>query len=333
MIAVVDTTHCVRYRLPQATCSACASACPVGALDVGRGVTVNAHRCVGCDLCAPACPNEAIGVTATGRPDPLPRVTGRAPVSIGCHRHLSGSRSTRVACLGGLDARDLAVLAVLADGEVELDVSLCSGCAAGPPVLAAISEQLVELATTGHPVRDRIRLRANSDDDLGTTGLARRGLLGRLLRPWTDGPGTENGIPRTSRRELRRTAASLLGAGARDRILVDWLLSGTEWVPRKLPGCDDCGRCAAFCAPGALRRARVDGQRVLAIDASACTGCQACVDFCTRQAIAVPPARTDRLPPGTLRVAHEDPDTLPYALKAAEAPCAEDRRAPQAQLR
>jgi len=93
-----------------------------------------------------------------------------------------------------------------------------------------------------------------------------------------------------SRYRLRMAAAELAGAYPTEAILAVWLRDGLSWEPTKLAACDNCGRCAAFCVTGALRRTRVNGESNLAVVPSACTGCDACVDFCPQQAIAVVPA-------------------------------------------
>jgi len=54
--AKVDQEKCVG-------CSACVSACPVGAITVSEGkAKVDQEKCVGCSACVSACPMEEIKV-------------------------------------------------------------------------------------------------------------------------------------------------------------------------------------------------------------------------------------------------------------------------------
>ncbi|MCI5801918.1 MAG: 4Fe-4S binding protein [Oscillospiraceae bacterium] len=55
--AVVDGSHCV-------ACGCCVKVCPLGAIEIYRGVraAVNAERCVGCGRCAAECPASVIEI-------------------------------------------------------------------------------------------------------------------------------------------------------------------------------------------------------------------------------------------------------------------------------
>lgn len=55
--AYVDTKYCV-------ACGACKKACPLGAIDIHKGIfaKVDFNKCVGCSKCAKICPASTIEI-------------------------------------------------------------------------------------------------------------------------------------------------------------------------------------------------------------------------------------------------------------------------------
>ena len=60
--AVVDPSACV-------ACGCCVKVCPLGAIEIVRGVAaqIDRERCVGCGRCARECPASVIRLEEAGR--------------------------------------------------------------------------------------------------------------------------------------------------------------------------------------------------------------------------------------------------------------------------
>lgn len=286
MLPECDTARCTRYRHHRSTCRACADACPRNAIAVTGRVDIDPARCTGCGACTCACPNEALAGAGDDLAHALPRLRAQPAPVIGCRQVLTGFGDVRMRCFGGLDAPDLAALAILVERPLAFNVAPCTACPAGCDVLPLLQSRLQELAAAGVLGKRPLPiLRTDFGEGAEScSGASRRGFLSILTRliPPSDSDAAEE----AQTRQLRRKSA----AQRVDESAGRWLLTGISHEPRLTEGCDHCCRCARVCPTGALERTRVEGVKTLEIIADACTGCGLCVQMCPRNAIAVLPS-------------------------------------------
>lgn len=118
-LPVIDSTRCA------SGCSACADACPTGAITAGRPLRVDLGRCIFCPECSNACPEQAIQFSreyrlATGRRSDLVVEEGK---SVELARRLAGD-------IHRILGRSLKLRQVSAGG--------CNGCEADVNVLNTV---------------------------------------------------------------------------------------------------------------------------------------------------------------------------------------------------
>ncbi|HEY0823711.1 MAG TPA: 4Fe-4S dicluster domain-containing protein, partial [Ramlibacter sp.] len=162
-VVTVRRSACLRSRLRTSDCSACADACPVQALRVGReGVTAQAG-CTGCGRCRAACPMGAIAVSGFAAMATAEVGAGGATLLVDCARFgapPAGPDSLRVPCLGGLSPGDLLALCAQAPGRTVLlaDHEACALCDSGRTVhaAAAVLQSVRDLMREANVPEDRL---------------------------------------------------------------------------------------------------------------------------------------------------------------------------------
>jgi ferredoxin len=291
-----DRLICVRHRFHSASCRTCADACPIGCLALTRGPQIDPRDCTDCGLCAAACPVQALPGATREVPDAAERLSGVKQAVLGCRSSSEGISTVRVACLGGFSALDLVVLASsVRGGALRLNLVSCRLCPAGAYVVPSVQRRVEEAA--GVVGENRI-------DTLADTRVAgmtprqamRRGFLRNIVAPFAE---VAHGVSSIQR---GRAESVSVPAGIPERqnhvlrrhgILPE---SSTIWRLVKTPRCDDCCRCAGVCPTGALTRRHRDGRRVFGIATDRCTGCRACLDFCSKDGLQLSRAPGSRRP-------------------------------------
>jgi len=280
-----DRLICVRHRLRGASCRTCADACPIDCLALTRGPQIDPRDCTDCGLCAAACPVQALPGATREVPDAAERLSGMKQAVLGCRSSSGGISTLRVACLGGFSALDLVVLATsVGAGALRLNLASCRVCPAGAYVVPVVQSRVDEAADV---------LGENRIETLADTRVAgmtphqavRRGFLRNIVAPFAEVAHGVSSIQRS------RAGSVSVPAGIPER--QDHVLrrhgilpeSSTTWRLVKTPRCDDCCRCAGVCPTGALTRRHRDGRRVFGIETERCTGCRACLDFCSKDGL------------------------------------------------
>lgn len=292
----LDRAACLSAQRPGTPCTACATACPGGAIRIaGRDLRLAEAACSGCGLCAPSCPTGAIAVA------------GFPPAAAyDCDRvRKPAPGATRVPCLGGLSPETLR--AALARGEVALiDRGWCASCDLGrghaAPWGRAVASVNAEMQALNLSQRVRVHpeptqaWRARPAPAPATNDPARRGLFDRLARAAT---------PDAPRDPLAALPGKARTPGPDRRAAQLAVLAGDTPLPRALfPALEATGQrtdldaLARLCPTRALACSETVDTRALVFDATACIGCGACTDS---GALRVPPA-----PEGT----HTGPETL-----------------------
>lgn len=299
---VVQAAVCLRSRLAQSPCTACADACPVACIRVGEGGLRVGAGCTGCGRCGAACQMGAILVPGFGL-DTERLAAHAAPVlRVACARH-AGDAHVRVPCLGGLAEGDLLWLHAQtpAATRLQLEDGGCTGCDSGRgdghPVAAALQRAIALMAQAGVPAERHPRLverqavPAGASDPLQSRGRARRGLFGPLLQPR---PAATAAPAVPSWKKPSRARARLLDAlrhvAATGR---GELPAGLFHAVQVTAACEGHRVCAAVCPTGALVRYRDEaaGRSGIAFDAEHCIACGQCAAACATGALRLEPGQ------------------------------------------
>lgn len=291
----LDTSRCLRMRLGESECSRCSAACPVGAIELSDGLEIGKERCTGCLTCTTVCPTGAIEANEEFRSILSALASHSLPVFvIGCR--LAGSRSHKqLPCLGMLSAEHLVGLYATGNATVQLVADACDGCASGPIRELLIIRLLETVRSTRLPLDRRIRLVTKSEDLLyHEPGLDRRsfftslrnialqGVTSALYAPSGEKGGLCYGDKALPDRRifLLRAIESLPSAEA------SLLLDAFTFSASFNDSCDGCLGCIRACPTAALTE--TDDARP-SFDASRCTGCRLCTEFCLSGAVDIVP--------------------------------------------
>ncbi len=263
--------RCLLERYTVGGCTACADACPHGAIELGDyTVRIEESDCTGCGLCVGVCPGTALEYPL----GPVQEAVQKARGQLRCSR--APGQGEEVLCLGRLTPGLLAEAGSRL-GPLTLVRGDCQNCPIGGASVPGHLEAMVAEARRYHPgLEVEVTTEAPKGPALGRRelftgwlGAARRVAAEALPEPPPELlPDSEDRPPAELR--LRRLAARRAEA-------VRW--PGV----RVLEGCTFCPVCANVCPTSAIRRYRDGEEGVLELELARCTGCNACVESCPPQ--------------------------------------------------
>jgi ferredoxin len=140
---------CLPLRSRHGRCTACADACPAGALAVGIEAVSLSDACTGCGRCTAACPTQALALPEIDalRAPPVAASTGM-PMRVEC-RMVPADRlapgTTVLPCLGALTPGMLLAQAAAGVAVDVIDRGWCRGC---PGAGSACADAAETAATT-----------------------------------------------------------------------------------------------------------------------------------------------------------------------------------------
>ena len=352
--------RCVHSRIERATCRGCVDACPTNAwvIDDER-LGIDPARCDGCGLCAPACPQAAIvapsveplrvgaanagrsgGNFAPGATDgaamlacdrafpgrsaipgairhrgleaapaaPLPdRQSGRSAIPGAIqHRGLEAAPASAhgdgiVPCIHALGLRDLARLAAAGCRRLVVATGDCNDCPRGGAV--RLETRLADLArlldSRGLPLlrlergpADRWQAAREAAAPDAGPAMGRRSFLRRGLGLAVDQAATAFGLAAAERQGVETVARLLPETGTPGALVLV--------APRiDATACTGCDACARLCPQDAIRLETTEDSPAYRVLPDRCTGCGICVDVCADGAVRLEawvPAAPSSLP-------------------------------------
>ncbi len=280
---------CARELLLEASCDACARACPQGAIALGIGGPVpDLAACTRCGACIAACPEQVFDLAppdtdATTAAPARPDMARFAPD----HTHPLAKGPPWLAPIATLGLARLARLWLAGQREIWLAADIAGAGGAPPvPLAPAVRRALKDfnlLATARglDPMRLRRATAAQTEawlDHARARAAERPASAGRraLFRMAVAPAPTQTTPPEPAPGALARFQALPPGIP-------------TAFAPQIDAGrCTACDDCLNICPHAALTMIKApDGTLVYESDPAACTGCGLCVDICDEGAVSL----------------------------------------------
>ena len=300
--------RCLRTRLNSNECRRCLEVCPGSALRVeNRRILLDAERCSGCGRCRAVCPGDAfVSVGDIAQLINRLRSTDRAIISCSRQPRLSEDELV-LPCLGLLSPPALLAIGSSGCPAIAFNTGGCAACINAP----AADAFLADLRTVAGLIERCCGTRLEASSEIAPETFrpppSRRSYLFDLtasVRPLAATPSpfspargpasppSSRHVPEKVRfvNELLTTVADALKPELRSALLP--CISITS-------ACTLCPRCAGICPTGALKRKTGKSGKQLMFNASRCSRCRLCMEFCPESAITVnepllPPTRPPR---------------------------------------
>jgi Pyruvate/2-oxoacid:ferredoxin oxidoreductase delta subunit len=212
---------------------------------------------------------------------------------LGCMHKEGLLAHAKTQCLGFLSTEHLVFLLSFMDGGIQFNLTECRECENGL-ILDKLSDVIASVGRTVTGMAPRLRAIYEKDElEFQEISLSRRGFF-RLLRG-----STVEGVSCVAE-ELSRTEKSqpygskkipgkreLLNRACRKLGTVDGDLLSNYFTVKVDDACNACSTCAAMCPNGALKCGREGETKALSFNASRCSGCGLCEEFCMHNAIVL----------------------------------------------
>lgn len=283
-------------RFNENRCARCVEICPAGAIAIDDDIIVNERLCTGCMLCVSACPTDALDASGQDFFSVLGRLRKVPAPVLGCSAKPDIAAHVKTRCAGFLSEEHLIALAVFLPVPVQLNLTGCAGCGDSGIVESlnkrwnAVSGKIPRLLSAA------IRLVEDAADlDYHDITYDRRGFFtalknltflhasGVLDKSSTDTAATAYSAKMVSvKRELLNRALSCAPGEVRSGIVRHYY--HTVDVNER---CDGCFACVGMCPSGALKAGEKESAPVLLFNASLCSGCGLCRDFCMNNAVSI----------------------------------------------
>jgi len=279
----INQTACVHSLLLEASCRACADACPCDALTEGEtgGFEPDPDACTGCGACVAACAETAIHLPQPAH-DRVLR-SGNARLTLVCDRHAAAKGGDALRCLHCFGLVDLARAWASGLRRIKIAAGDCDACDKCPP--DRLEQQIARFNTLA---RSR-----------GLAVITHHVAGPKALRDWHADHAQLSARHQGRRAFLRAVAAPVLPeepAPQDASTLVRFLeRTSPDTTPLYPFGpiidpalCSACDACTLVCPHSALILINDEnGKTAYGTTNSACTGCGLCVDICDEDAISV----------------------------------------------
>ena len=169
----IDQTRCAKVRNRNASCMACAEACPTGCISYfDNELLIAPEKCIGCATCSTACPTDALYPKRLTDGELHRRAieAGRANggnVTVACRQLLDAAdglydtaKVVAVTCLGRVDETLIVHLATIGAASLTLSCGHCETCEYKKGLVTAekaVASAQTVLATWHAPFPVRIR--------------------------------------------------------------------------------------------------------------------------------------------------------------------------------
>ncbi|GAM12301.1 4Fe-4S binding protein [Mesobacillus selenatarsenatis] len=284
----VDPQRCVRTRNRFSACSKCTDACPVSAISLENGLSVNEDVCSECMRCTTVCPSEAL--YDEKYLSYFSEMPSREVISFSCDHDRSNESHIRLACLSQLDS---ALLMHAFNNSSHVNIQFheekCKQCSKYDEKLWSSFNETIKRFKSMCTRENEVTFNNINHSEKMERSYTRRDLITFFSKKATNKVVTPL-IP--AEEEIENLRVSLKKgpmASVYHRILDKNKNSMHSYqTSEKLKTmqlaftetCNGCGACSRVCTTGALKFTDDDEVVKGVFKPMLCNGCESCIDLC-----------------------------------------------------
>ncbi|MBI5846918.1 MAG: 4Fe-4S binding protein [Nitrospirae bacterium] len=288
----VDRSRCMRMRFDKNGCPVCISNCHAGAITIDDEIVIDADKCTHCMVCVSECPADCLGMKDSDFLNILARLRKlqnsiSSPV-IGCKKSAGSKAHEKISCLGALSEEHLIALYTVMDRPLQLDLSLCKTCN-NAFVMDTLKERVAAIReTTGIDILEKtVFIESMAELRFEAVSLDRRSFFYAVKNMAFLGAAKlidaddEDTLSYSKKKlPLKRMLLNTSLRKITDHDITSGILKEYAFTITTDASCDSCYSCVGICPTGALKNGVYEPRKGLYFNASLCSGCALCRDFC-----------------------------------------------------
>ena len=287
----VQPQRCIRTRNRFSSCHNCANLCPVSAISLENGLTIQEDVCTECMRCTVDCPTEAF--YDEKYIEFFKEMSNREVISFSCENDNREEPHIKLGCLFQLD-KALLLHASLNSNKVTIQYSIdkCMKCNKYDESLESTIRQTI--AQLNSMLKKPIDIYYNEK----ASSKMERNYTRRELITFFSKKMTRNVVSPLISEEEERNLREFLKSGAM-RDAYQYLLIKHQglFIQRQQMKnlntlqlvldnkCDGCRVCERVCPTGALKFSEEDPNIIGMFSTQLCNGCKSCIDICRKNAL------------------------------------------------
>ena len=293
----VNLSRCLRMRFNKSGCAKCLEVCPTKAIWIDdQGLHIDRDACTGCMLCSSICPTDGLSIQNFNFHAVLAKLKDLPSPVLSCRVVADNQAHIKIPCLGLLSETHLAVMSILLEEPVQLNLTACKKCVNGFVVNNLQKSLFAVAAKLMNSSAPKIKLiEEKADLDFRPISYTRRDFFEALRH--MDFPGTigysggspagdqpkayaDKAVP--AKIKLLNKILPMLPETLKNRVHENYY-----YYIRVDSNCDQCLACVMICPTGALKIGSNGSTGKFLFSSAFCNGCNLCAEFCLKNSIDI----------------------------------------------
>ncbi|HEC60831.1 MAG TPA: 4Fe-4S dicluster domain-containing protein [bacterium] len=284
-------------RFNRSSCDKCLDVCPVKAIWIDdQGLHIDRDACTGCMLCNSICPADGLSIQNFNFQSVLAKLKDLQSPVLSCHVVADNQAHIKIPCLGLLSETHLAVMSILAEAPVQLNLTACKKCVNGVVVNKLQKSLFAVAAKLMNGSAPKIKLiEEKADLHFRPISYTRRGFFDALRHmDFPETIGYSGGLPAGDKPKAYADKAVPDKIKMLNKILPmlpetlkNWVYENYYYHLRVDSNCDLCLSCVMICPTGALKIGGDGSTGKIVFSSAFCNGCNLCAEFCSKNSIDI----------------------------------------------